>query len=273
MKKAIVILAFCQIFVIVAYAQGPQGLPLLLTIEGLQEALPDSYAYFINVTGMATLSWGKYYLTEDITGNGYVFNLWSKAEPAGQIGKLKAKIEIEAIVVADTMVTVTGTDWKLYRVPVSGIDPTIVDSAEVVCTLTMEIENKTGVTISFVYGNFGQPASGIEIPPLSGMVIAVDKNGAQLARNPDLWQNYPNPFNPATQITYYLPQAEKVIVKIYNINGQLIKTLVNEFQPAGIKTVIWNGLDEQGQKAASGIYLYQLQAGAFLQSKMMILIE
>ena len=78
---------------------------------------------------------------------------------------------------------------------------------------------------------------------------------------------------PRLQITYSLPQAGRVVLKIYNIKGQVIKTLIDKFQPAGDKTVVWDGLDMHGQKTASGIYLYQLQAGAYIDVKKMILIE
>ena len=88
-----------------------------------------------------------------------------------------------------------------------------------------------------------------------------------------LFQNYPNPFNPATRITYNLPRATRVTLKIYNIQGQEIKMLVNEFQRAGVKSVVWDGLDSQGNQVASGIYLYRLEAGEFSVSQKMILAQ
>lgn len=88
-----------------------------------------------------------------------------------------------------------------------------------------------------------------------------------------LFDNYPNPFNPITTIRYTLPGQAKVTLKIYNILGQEIKTLVNKVQPAGIKSVRWDGRDNHNQPASSGIYIYRLQAGNQVQSKKMILLE
>ena len=88
-----------------------------------------------------------------------------------------------------------------------------------------------------------------------------------------LLQNFPNPFNPATHISYTLPHAGRVMLKIFNLNGQEIVTLVDGIQPAGAHAVAWDGRDAHGQKVCSGIYLYQLQAGAFAGSKKMLLIE
>ncbi|MCI0495202.1 T9SS type A sorting domain-containing protein [candidate division KSB1 bacterium] len=88
-----------------------------------------------------------------------------------------------------------------------------------------------------------------------------------------LTQNFPNPFNSATYISYSLPEAKHVILKIYTVNGQEIKTLVDQFQPAGAHAVAWDGLNVHGQKVCSGIYLYQFQAGSFAGSKKMLLIE
>lgn len=86
-------------------------------------------------------------------------------------------------------------------------------------------------------------------------------------------QNYPNPFNPKTTIRYQLPVVSQVQLKIYNLRGQEIKTLVDEFQAPGIKSVSWDGFDAQGKRAASGIYVYRLRAGQFSMSKTMLFIQ
>ncbi len=86
-------------------------------------------------------------------------------------------------------------------------------------------------------------------------------------------QNYPNPFNPETTIRYYLPQNEFVMLEIYNIQGQKIKTLVNAKQTAGQHRIRWNGLTDSGLKTASGVYFYKLSAGEFMAIKKMILLR
>ena len=86
-------------------------------------------------------------------------------------------------------------------------------------------------------------------------------------------QNYPNPFNPETKISYCLPEGFQVRLIIYNLIGQEVQTIVNNFQPAGYYQVIWNGRDNQGRLASSGIYIYRLTAGTFTQTKRMVLLR
>jgi hypothetical protein len=88
-----------------------------------------------------------------------------------------------------------------------------------------------------------------------------------------LAQNYPNPFNPQTSIGYALPQDGHAELVIYNIAGQRVKTLVDEYQPAGYKTVLWDGLDEDGDQVASGVYFYKLQADESCAVKKMLLMK
>ena len=88
-----------------------------------------------------------------------------------------------------------------------------------------------------------------------------------------LHQNYPNPFNASTQINYDLPEATKVTIKIFNINGQLVRTLVDGLVPAGYHIVIWDGRDSSGMDLSSGVYIYKLNAGSFHQEQRMVLVR
>jgi len=88
-----------------------------------------------------------------------------------------------------------------------------------------------------------------------------------------LQQNYPNPFNPETAISYQLPEACHVTLKIFNLLGQQIKTLVDHDAPAGSHTIRWDGKDENGHNLASGIYIYRLEAGPYVASKKLALVR
>lgn len=88
-----------------------------------------------------------------------------------------------------------------------------------------------------------------------------------------LEQNYPNPFNPETEIRFQLPAADHVVIKIVNARGQEIRTLVNDQYEAGFHSVRWDGKDKNGTPVSSGVYLYQLQAGAFSKVMKMSLVR
>jgi len=89
----------------------------------------------------------------------------------------------------------------------------------------------------------------------------------------NLLQNYPNPFNPTTTIQYTLKEGCYVILKIYNISGQEVRTLVNEYQTAGYKATTWDGRNNSGQPVPSGIYLYKIRAADFTEFKKMALVK
>ena len=88
-----------------------------------------------------------------------------------------------------------------------------------------------------------------------------------------LEQNTPNPFNPSTRINYSLPTAGNASVVVYNILGQNINTLVDEFQDAGNYSIEWNGTDRDGRPVSSGIYFYRLTTIDNSESKKMVLIK
>ncbi len=85
--------------------------------------------------------------------------------------------------------------------------------------------------------------------------------------------NYPNPFNPTTTINYGLKENGYVELKIYNVIGQEIKTLINEEQTAGYKTITWDGTSNEGIQSPTGIYIYQIRTGTFTQSQKMMLLK
>jgi hypothetical protein len=83
-----------------------------------------------------------------------------------------------------------------------------------------------------------------------------------------LSQNYPNPFNPVTKIKYSIPQSSNVVVKVFDVLGDEVTTLVNEQKQAGTYELAWNG-----ENVPSGVYFYQLKAGSFIKTKKMILLR
>ncbi len=83
-----------------------------------------------------------------------------------------------------------------------------------------------------------------------------------------LYQNYPNPFNPSTKIKYSVPQSTNVIIKLFDLLGNEIETLVNEEKPAGTYELSW-----KASNLTSGVYFYRLQAGSFTETKKIVLLK
>jgi hypothetical protein len=95
---------------------------------------------------------------------------------------------------------------------------------------------------------------------------------AALLKAVHLFQNQPNPFSPETRIAFDLPQTGPLELMIYGVNGRLIRRLVKDTRQAGRYTANWDGRDDAGKKAGSGIYFYQLTAPGVEESRQMILL-
>ena len=112
-------------------------------------------------------------------------------------------------------------------------------------------------------------------------LIKTNSNGSKLATGSTiqlvtgfhLYEPYPNPFNPTTTISYDLPEQAQVTLGIYDLLGKKIKTLVNQSQDAGNKIAMWDGTDDLGRQVSAGVYLYQIQAGEFTQTRKMLFLK
>jgi ribosomal protein S17E len=117
---------------------------------------------------------------------------------------------------------------------------------------------------SYLGDNSGQTK--VEIYQL-GTITNIDDKIAEVSKF-ELFNNYPNPFNPSTVISFSIPQTELVSVKIFDIIGREITTLVNEEKPAGFYEVDFNAAD-----LPSGVYMYRIQAGDYVETKKMLLLK
>ena len=123
------------------------------------------------------------------------------------------------------------------------------------------------------------------VNPKAWTVILLENSDNMLSSDDDLItfiqpeqyrlsQNYPNPFNPNTTIEYTIPINRRVSVKIYNVNGQLINTLVNnEYVDAGKHKVMWNGKNSNGVAVSTGMYFYSLEWAGMKKVKSMTLLK
>jgi M6 family metalloprotease-like protein len=103
-----------------------------------------------------------------------------------------------------------------------------------------------------------------------------EQERASIPRSVELHQNYPNPFNPETRIRFTIKGRQSSLhtsLKIYNIRGQLVRTLLDGDRTAGDYDVLWDGRDDRGMEVSSGIYFYRLSAGSSSQVKKMVLLK
>ena len=100
-----------------------------------------------------------------------------------------------------------------------------------------------------------------------------DETESIIPDNFELTQNYPNPFNPSTTINFSVPSLSDVNISVYDINGKLVNTLLNNTVSAGSYDVVWNGDDLNGNKVSSGIYMYNLTIGTKSNTNKMILVK
>lgn len=88
-----------------------------------------------------------------------------------------------------------------------------------------------------------------------------------------LKQNYPNPFNPTTTIEFALPQTSEMVLRIYNLRGEVVNTLIQGTHSAGVQSVTWDGTDHLGRSVTSGLYFYKLDVGTFTEIRKMTFLK
>jgi hypothetical protein len=163
--------------------------------------------------------------------------------------------------------SISGTsdlDWFMYNSSLTEVargyttnNPENGNYSAVVGRYYVKVNGYSGATASYTL-------------TLSGGLAQVARGGLkELPNKLTLIQNYPNPFNPTTTIQFGIPEESQVTLKIYNILGQEIRTLVNERRKAGTYYEIWDGRNQYGTAVSSGTYIYRLQAGNDILSKKM----
>lgn len=127
------------------------------------------------------------------------------------------------------------------------------------------------------YDNSSPYTSGYQLLPRYvsdlNVVVAVNEPVSHLPKNFSIAQNFPNPFNPSTTIEYTVPKQSDISIKIYNLLGQEIRTLVNGSKAQGRYSVTWDGKDNAGRAVSTGIYFYRLNAPNFVETRKMVMIK
>ena len=169
---------------------------------------------------------------------------------------------------------VTGVRW-LRATPERGVVPA---NRSVQVALKFDaLDLSSGNHSALLRITHNDPLAGdIVIPVALSVDSTVTVTGAGALPMPAryaLEPNRPNPFNPATSIGYDLPQSVKSRLVVYDVNGVQVRELVDAKQPAGHHTVTWDGRSDAGAPVASGVYFYRLKAGAFMETRKMVLLK
>jgi len=164
-----------------------------------------------------------------------------------------------------------GTTWgsAVDITPGSGFDaafPSIPDFVQDTLYVSYLADALAGNFISNNHSQVRVAVMWLRVPV--SVITSAAQPGGELPQTYSLKQNYPNPFNPSTTITFSLPKEEFVTLKVYNMLGQEIRTLVNEIRQAGEYGASFNAAD-----LPSGVYLYKLSAGRYLDTKKMVLMK
>jgi len=174
-------------------------------------------------------------------------------------------INVDGQVVASTVTNVDGS-YSLDELP-AGSYKIMASTAASAATFFggSNQENATPVEVSE-----GQNAENVDI---TESTTDVEQVGETVPASFNLEQNFPNPFNPETSIKYQLAGQREVSLKVFNLLGQDVATLVNQKQEAGVYRATWDGTNRFGQKVASGVYLFQLKAGDFQMTRKMVMMR
>lgn len=176
----------------------------------------------------------------------------------------------------DSMMVSTFVNKGKANIALAGVRP--LNTAGDIARLTFSLKqnNVSGDVVLFTMKKFFLNETDFT-NDIGGITLNV-KNDALLPNSYLLEQNYPNPFNPSTLINYQLPKESKVTIIIYNMIGQIVKTLISEEQSAGYYSIEWNGTDNTNATVSSGVYLYKIVAqsegkNVFVSTKKMLLIK
>ena len=135
---------------------------------------------------------------------------------------------------------------------------------------TGDIDNDGSGDIVFTSASFAADKAHLYMIEHSGILGASEENPS-IPNKISISQNYPNPFNPETRFQYNIPVDGIVSIKVYDILGNKIKTLVNQWKSAGVHNEIWSGQNDNNQMVSSGVYFYQVKVGDEQITKKMIL--
>jgi hypothetical protein len=256
------------------FLNGSEGIDFMYPADGLAattDAFINDYKESAHRDDVALTGESHLVLFESISGEvqaGDILRAYANDELVGSINILEDHLNGSTSIdlVAHGMVDLTEYDGPLLDGYLEG------DAIEIALYskskgYELQVNPNFDTDYSLAYGKGAQLSVGSAIVTTQPYEITDFK----------LTQNYPNPFNPTTTIQYNVADEGLVSLQVYDITGRLVKTLVdNQFRNPGNEagySVVWNGLDDRGQKVSAGLYIYRLQSGTMSMTNKMILLK
>jgi len=202
--------------------------------------------------------------------NGRIADWDLKATILSEVNKTIVIMAVPQLSMSSKPALTTG-DGQIAELVFEKTDPT---ANEIVLEPTV-VENPHH-EIFFVYAftdNHGSYTQWREDPVFENGTVALATTASTVPREYALNQNFPNPFNPDTKIQFALPNNGHVQLAVYNVLGQMVRTLVDQDMTAGNHTVNWDGKNGDGQQVSSGIYFYRVSADNFSATKKMMMLK
>ena len=229
---------------------------------------------------------------------GMTVMVWQDSERARYFNELNAAEYVDFANTPEIMIAVSGDNGETWSEPINlnnqetpqmqGLKPMYVYPADSVIYTGSSGGYNMG-KIGFMFYDDFTWGSNVNSPyyhpnPDGGQTMFMELEIAfpstdsddPIAQTPSLnilGANYPNPFNPSTTISYNMPNNGKAKLQVYNLRGQLVRSLVNEHKTGGSHKVVWDGKDDNGNTVPSGLYFYRLDAGKYSQTRKMMLMK
>jgi hypothetical protein len=172
----------------------------------------------------------------------------------------------------------SNADYSGYRIgiPQEGDWHEVLNSQDTLYGGSGTVNGGTLTTEPIIYDGFNQSMA-IDLSRMAFLVLEKGSEPTAVDDSPPtanrLEPNFPNPFNPTTTIRFSLEGPQHATLRIYDVSGRLIRTLVDTKLPSGRHEVLWNGQNERGEQVASGVYLYRLVLPDFIETQRMVLLR
>ena len=166
-------------------------------------------------------------------------------------------------------------DQVIYNGPGTPIltNPDGIDGPEKL--IIRELNVLPGDTLIFNADISGYPPVGLDSLDIVGYPLPhiTEATVEEMAHSSQLYQNQPNPFNPVTYISFYIPESARVLLEIFDVKGRQVRSLCNRTYDKGMHKVMWDGRENSGTPAVSGVYFYKLTAGKETRFRKMVLLR